>query len=283
MRRLDCVLSGCQQVGPRARVPGFARRVLGAGAPALQPSWPRLHPPWGWVMRGGFEREVVSAGRQWGRAGVLGTLRPLSLIKAWRCRPTGEVWPHLALIRLRRPAVGSVLAHRPSETGALLAALPPHLVAQRRAKPGTWTTGSPVASCTPFPAVLPLRALTARSAPAASVVLPPGRPRHSIRLVSRPVCGLSAHPPEVCGTRRLKPWLPRGLGTGPHPVLCHPCLGDQAPCILPCHTPEGFGGHPALWLTHIPSQSLAGPLGSGAHLMQRPAQCGLLGAKSVSW
>lgn len=234
-------------------------------------------------MRGGFEREVVSAGRQWGRAGVLGTLRPLSLIKAWRCRPTGEVWPHLALIRLRRPAVGSVLAHRPSETGALLAALPPHLVAQRRAKPGTWTTGSPVASCTPFPAVLPLRALTARSAPAASVVLPPGRPRHSIRLVSRPVCGLSAHPPEVCGTRRLKPWLPHGLGTGPHPVLCHPCLGDQAPCILPCHTPEGFGGHPALWLPHIPSQSLAGLLGSGAHLMQRPAQCGLLGAKSVSW
>lgn len=82
-------------------------------------------------MRGGFEREVVSSGRQWGRAGVLGTLRPLSLIKAWRCRPTGEVWPHLALIRLRRPAVGSVLAHRPSETGALPAALPPHLVAQR--------------------------------------------------------------------------------------------------------------------------------------------------------
>lgn len=43
------------------------------------------------------------AGRRWGRAGVLGTLRPLSLIKAARCRPTGEVWPHLALIRCRRP------------------------------------------------------------------------------------------------------------------------------------------------------------------------------------
>lgn len=117
----------------------------GGQGPALQPSWPCLRPPWGRVMRGGFEREVVSAGWRWGRVGVLGTLRPLSLIKAQRCRPTGEVWPHLALIRRRRLAVGSVLAHRSSETGALLADLPPHLVAQQRAKLGTRTTGSPAA------------------------------------------------------------------------------------------------------------------------------------------
>lgn len=227
-------------------------------------------------MRGGFEREVVSAGWRWGRAGVLGTLRPLSLIKAQRCRPTGEVWPHLALIRRRRLAAGSVLAHRSSETGALLADLPPHLVAQQRAKPGTRTTESP-AACPP-PEALPLQALPARSAPLASAVLPPGRPLHSVRpSVFRPVCGLSAHPHEVSGARRLTPRLPHGLGSGPHPVLRRPCLGDQAGCILPCHTPEGIRGIPPSGHPTLPPKAQLGFCTLGPSSCSAPRSAGFLG------
>ena len=248
---------------------------------ALQPSWPPLRPPWGRVMRGGFEREVVSAGRRWGRAGVLGTLRPLSLIKAQRCRPTGEVWPHLALIRRWRLAAGSALAHRPSETGAPPAALPPHLVAQWRARPGTWTTGSPAACRTHPPAALPLRALPTRSAPPTSAVLPPGRPLHSVLLSPVPSAAALLTP--------LKSVVPRVLHHGSHvawaqvPALSCTVLvsGTRHPVSFPVTLPRGSGAScsPA---THGPSQSLAGPLYPGAQLVHRPVQRGIPGAKSAS-
>lgn len=250
----------------------------GGQGPALQPSWPCLRPPWGWVMRGGFEREVASAGWRWGRAGVLGTLRPLSLIKAQRCRPTGEVWPHLALIRRRRLAAGSVLAHRSSETGALLADLPPHLVAQQRAKPGTRTTESPAACRTH-----PQKPCLSRHCPLAQPLWPrqsfpqedPSTP--SVCLSSVPSAASLLTPMKSPAPGGFTPRLPHGLGSGPHPVLRRPCLRDQAGCILPCHTPEGIRGIPPSGHPTPPPKAQLGFCTLGPSSCSAPRSAGFLG------
>ena len=101
---------------------------------------------------------------------------------------------------------------------------------------------------------------------------PPLRPP-----VSRPFCGLSAHPPEVCGAKSLTPRLPRDLGTGPRPVLRHPCLGDQAPCILPCHTPEGIGGIPLSGHPMPPPKAWLGLCTLGSSSCTAPCSVGFLG------
>lgn len=112
-------------------------------------------------MRGGFEREVVAGLKRWGRAGVLGTLRPLSLIKAGRGRPTGEVWPHLALIRAAawfQP--GSALAHRPSQTDRPPHGSPSTAPGGRTGRPSSGHSGGGEASPPPLSLLRPWHALS---------------------------------------------------------------------------------------------------------------------------